>query len=83
MEPLMESYKRCANSISHFAHLRKENQILLSPLTSSNQEIFQMEGNLGEPIAPLDSWHDFHLKSPYLGCRCLSLVCLGFPSFVG
>ena len=74
MEPLMQFHEGCANSYSHFVHLKKENQILLSPLISDKKEIFQIEGNLGKLIALLDSWYDFHLKSPYLDCRCLPLV---------
>jgi len=47
-------------------------------LTFGEQGIFHKKGNLGEPIASLDSWHDFLSKSPYLCHRCPSPVHLEF-----
>jgi len=64
-ESLIEFLKKCASSYFYFATLNKENQILLSPLIFGEQGIFHTEGNLGEPIAPLDSWQDpFFNKFP-------------------
>jgi len=79
----MKFQKRCVSLYFYFAYLKEENEIPLSPLTSSEHEILYKEGNLGKPIAPLDSWHDYLCKLPYLDCRCPPLIHLEFSSPAG
>jgi len=74
----MEFHKRCEISYSYFEHEKKESQIPLSPLIFVEQEIFHTEGNLGKSIAPLDSYRNFHIETPYLDCECPPLVHLEF-----
>jgi len=46
----MEFFKRCKSSYFYFAHLNKENQILLFPLISGEQEIFHKKGILANQL---------------------------------
>jgi len=55
VEPLIELQKKCASSYFYFAHVKKDNQIPLSPLIIGKQEVYYKKRNFGNPILPMDS----------------------------